>query len=123
MSRIHWPLICVLALLSFPSALGRAGEPANPATNSRARAILNELESLPKRSEKRLISGQFAGFGTGASLKAREEAFHKTGHLTKDWSFRRKLEELFQVCIDDDETPSKGIRGLLSLFKKRAVPS
>lgn len=80
MSRIHWTLICVLALLSFPSAPGWAGEPANPASNSRARAILSELESLPKCSEKRLISGQFAGFGTGASLKACEEAFHKTGH-------------------------------------------
>jgi hypothetical protein len=43
--------------------------------------------------------------------------------LTKDWSFRRKLEELFRDCIDGDEPPSKGVRGLLSLFKKRTVPS
>ncbi len=80
MKGIHSSLICMLALLSFQSAPGRAAEPANPATNSRARAILSELESLPKRSEKRLISGQFAGFGTAASLKACEEAFQKTGH-------------------------------------------
>ena len=43
--------------------------------------------------------------------------------LTKDWSFRRKLEDLFRICIDDEEPASKSSRGLLSLFKKRAVPS
>jgi len=43
--------------------------------------------------------------------------------LTKDWSFRRKLEDLFRICIDDEEPASKGSRGLLSLFKRRAVPS
>jgi len=80
MKGIHFPPVCMLVLLAFQSVPGRAAEPANPATNSRAKAILSELESLPKRSEKRLISGQFAGFGTGASLKACEEAFHTTGH-------------------------------------------
>jgi hypothetical protein len=49
--------------------------------------------------------------------------FDRLCQLTKDWSFRRKLEELFQVCIDDDEPRPKGVRGLLSLFRKRAVPS
>jgi hypothetical protein len=43
--------------------------------------------------------------------------------LTKDWSFRRKLEDLFRVCIDDDEPASKGGHGFFSLFKRRAVPS
>ncbi len=43
--------------------------------------------------------------------------------LTKDWSFRRKLEDLFRICIYDEEPESKGSRGLLSLFKQRAVPS
>jgi hypothetical protein len=48
--------------------------------------------------------------------------FDRICMLTKDWSFRRKLEELFQVCVDlDDEPPSKSARGLLSLFKKRAA--
>ena len=42
--------------------------------------------------------------------------------LTKDWSFRRKLEELFRDCVDvDDESVSKSARGLLSLFKRRAA--
>jgi hypothetical protein len=43
--------------------------------------------------------------------------------LTKDWSFRRKLEDLFRACIDDDEPASKAGHGFFSLFKKRAVPS
>jgi mannan endo-1,4-beta-mannosidase len=58
----------------------RATEPANPNTNGKARAILHYLEGLPDRSEKKLISGQFAGFGSSASLKACEDAFKKTGH-------------------------------------------
>jgi mannan endo-1,4-beta-mannosidase len=80
MTRIVCGPIGLLALLAVNSASGRAAEPANPAANSRARAILNGLESLPGRPVKRLISGQFAGFGSGASLKACEEAFQKTGH-------------------------------------------
>ncbi len=80
MNRIYCALIVLLALIAIQSAPVQAAEPANPATNSQARAILNKLESLPKRSQKRLISGQFAGFGCGASLKACEEAFQKTGH-------------------------------------------
>ena len=42
---------------------------------------------------------------------------------TKDWGFRRKLEELFQVSVEEDEQHSKGVLGLLSIFRKRAVPS
>lgn len=49
--------------------------------------------------------------------------FDRICMLTKDWSFRRKVEDLFRVCIDDEEPGSKRGLGLLSLFKKRAVPS
>ena len=35
---------------------------------------------LPGRPEKRLVSGQFAGFGSGASLRACQAAYKKTGH-------------------------------------------
>ena len=80
MNRICCALIVLLTLIAIQSAPIQAAEPANPATNSQARAILNKLESLPTRSQKRLISGQFAGFGSGASLKACEAAFQKTGH-------------------------------------------
>ena len=44
------------------------------------RAILNYIESLPQRSDKRLISGQFCDFDQGARLGACQEAFDKTGH-------------------------------------------
>lgn len=49
--------------------------------------------------------------------------FDRLCELTRDWSFKRKLEDLFQVCIDQDETPHKTLRGLFSLFRHRAVPS
>ena len=49
--------------------------------------------------------------------------FDRLCELTRDWSFRRKLEELFQVCIDEDEPQPKGLHGLFSIFRKRAVPS
>ncbi len=49
--------------------------------------------------------------------------FDRICTLTKDWSFRRKLEELFRVCVYDEEPSSRSGRGLLSIFKRRAVPS
>ena len=49
--------------------------------------------------------------------------FDRLSQLSRDWSFRRKLEELFQISIDEDTSPPKGIHGLLSLFRRRAVPS
>jgi hypothetical protein len=38
--------------------------------------------------------------------------------ITKDWGFRRKLEELFQVCVYEDDSHPKGVRGFLSMFKR-----
>jgi hypothetical protein len=51
--------------------------------------------------------------------------FDRLCGLTKDWPFKRKLEDLFQVCIDNDDTPAtpRPHRGLFSLFRHRAVPS
>ena len=49
--------------------------------------------------------------------------FDRICMLTKDWSFRRKLEELFRDCVYDEEPSSRSGRGLLSIFKRRAVPS
>jgi hypothetical protein len=45
--------------------------------------------------------------------------------LSRDWSFRRKLEELFQICIDSDETKPrpKGWHGLFSIFRRNVAPS
>lgn len=49
--------------------------------------------------------------------------FDRIGQLTRDWSFRRKLEELFQLSIEDDQGEPKRLHGWLSLFRKRVVPS
>ncbi|MFO0889956.1 MAG: hypothetical protein U0790_12555 [Isosphaeraceae bacterium] len=48
--------------------------------------------------------------------------FDRISGLTRDWPFRRKLEELFQLSVfEGKEEPKKG-HGLLSLFRRRAVP-
>jgi hypothetical protein len=49
--------------------------------------------------------------------------FDRICERTKDWGFRRKLEELFQLSVEEYEQHSKGVLGLLSIFRKRAVPS
>jgi hypothetical protein len=49
--------------------------------------------------------------------------FDRICALSGDWSFRRKLEDLFRVCTDDEVSSSKVSHGLFSLFRKRAVPS
>ena len=73
-------VLTVLALTFDRGLTSSAAEPANPETNPKGRAILNYIESLPQRSDKRLISGQFCDFGQGAKLGACQEAFAKTGH-------------------------------------------
>ena len=82
MSREHGLTVLVVFLYLMPGFRVPAAEPANPKTNAKARAILDYLESLPRRppNEKRLISGQFAGFGSGTTLRACEEAVKTTGH-------------------------------------------
>jgi hypothetical protein len=49
--------------------------------------------------------------------------FDRISQLTGDWSFRRKLEELFQVCIPEDDLDPKKSRGFFSMFRKRSLPS
>jgi hypothetical protein len=49
--------------------------------------------------------------------------FDHLSQLTRDWSFRRKLEELFQLSIYENEPRKGGGHGFLSLFRKRTVPS
>jgi mannan endo-1,4-beta-mannosidase len=72
--------IVSLILISVSPAGTPAAEPANPETNAKARAVLNYFEKLLGRPEKRLVSGQFAGFGSGASLRDCQAAFETTGH-------------------------------------------
>ena len=49
--------------------------------------------------------------------------FDRLCELTRDWPFRRKLEELFQISIDEDEPGTKRHHGLFWFFRRRAVPS
>jgi mannan endo-1,4-beta-mannosidase len=72
--------LATLALLILSRAPALAIEPANPKTNARTRAVLNYLEKLPQKTDKRLVSGQFTDFGPGAKLTCCQEAFQKTGH-------------------------------------------
>lgn len=75
---------CLLLVLSVGA--GRAGwlplqaaEPANPKATKAARAILEYFYGLEKRTDKRIVSGQFSDFGNGAGLKIMKEIQEKTG--------------------------------------------
>src|SRR5689334_5825967 len=78
MNRSLLPTFLGLAMIRGLSC--DAAEPANPKANQQARAILNLIESLPQRSDKRLVSGQFCDFGSRARLGPCQDAFSKTGH-------------------------------------------
>ncbi len=49
--------------------------------------------------------------------------FDRISALTRDWGFRRKLEELFQLSVYEDREPGKKGHGFFSLFRRRPVPS
>lgn len=68
----------LLALNAF-CLPGLALEPANPASNPKVKATLAYFEALGARTEKRLVSGQFADFGRGTNLKLFEQIHEKTG--------------------------------------------
>ena len=53
-------------------------EPANPHASVKARAILNYFQGLGSRPEKRLVSGQFTGFGRGTTLRLMDEIHDHT---------------------------------------------
>jgi mannan endo-1,4-beta-mannosidase len=69
------PVLCLLASAISCSAL----EPANRNANEKARVLLNYVEGLGARKEKRLLSGQFVDFGEGASLRLPGEIQAATG--------------------------------------------
>ena len=54
-------------------------EPANPKANTKARAVLNYLQSLSARTDKRLVSGQFAGAGRRTTLRLTDQIHDQTG--------------------------------------------
>src|SRR5437016_2016680 len=69
-----------LAAIILCTARAFAQEPANPKANAKARAVLKYMQALESRADKRLVSGQFAAFGNGASLKLLQSVHEKTGH-------------------------------------------
>ena len=75
------PIIRGLFVLQCLSACVAASalEPANPNANAKARAILNYLQSLGARADKRLVSGQFTGAGRGTTLRLTDEIHGQTG--------------------------------------------
>ena len=70
-------LVVVLLAAALPA---RALEPANPSAGPRARAVLDYLDGLPRRRDKRVLSGQFTDYGPAARLTLCEDAFKQTGH-------------------------------------------
>jgi mannan endo-1,4-beta-mannosidase len=80
MRRKHgWTAVIALLAAACPVAAG-AVEPANPKTNAKARAMLYYLKELPRRADKRMISGQFTGIGPGGRAIECEKVHQKTGH-------------------------------------------
>src|ERR1035441_8841444 len=75
------PILRGLFVLQCLSACVAASalEPANPNANAKARAILNYLQSLGARADKRLVSGQFTGAGCGTTLRLTDEIHGQTG--------------------------------------------
>jgi mannan endo-1,4-beta-mannosidase len=71
------PLL-VVGALACPAA--SPTDPANPAANAKARAVLSYFQGLSGRKDKRILSGQFSNFGKGASGRLMKEIHEKTGH-------------------------------------------
>ena len=76
----HFRILIFMGIFLLYSLPVRGLEPANPNANEKAKAILNYLEQLPNKADKRVVSGQFTNFGAGASLVLFKETFAKTGH-------------------------------------------
>jgi mannan endo-1,4-beta-mannosidase len=74
-------ICCFLGLATVLVAGCRTPQaPANPHANARAQAVLRYFQSLERRSDKRLLSGQFSSFGDRANLNLLTEIHDQTGH-------------------------------------------
>ena len=75
-------LAAALALSGFAPALAaeRAVVTADPKAHAKARAILGYIQGLPDRADKRVLSGQWAGYGPMATPAQLEAIFRQTGH-------------------------------------------
>jgi mannan endo-1,4-beta-mannosidase len=73
--------ICLFLALILTSGCRTTHQTAaNPKSNARAKAILRYVQSLERRTNKRVLSGQFSDFGKGASLRLMTEIHNRTGH-------------------------------------------
>src|SRR5258708_6426232 len=86
-AAIHWAnlprmkaLFPLLLASSFVCVGGFAAEPANSNANAKTRALLNYFQGLSALPAKRMLSGQFTDFGTGAGLRLMNEIHEQTGH-------------------------------------------
>jgi mannan endo-1,4-beta-mannosidase len=72
--------VLLLLVLAIAGIAGVAVEPADPAANARVRAILDHLAGLERRTDKRLLSGQYSDVrpdGTAPDLQSFQD---RTGH-------------------------------------------
>jgi mannan endo-1,4-beta-mannosidase len=72
-------LYSLLAFNLLFSCAANALEPANPQANAKARAILNYLQGLNARTDKRLVTGQFTDAGSRTSLRLMDQIHDQTG--------------------------------------------
>jgi len=75
--------LCGLLSTLFCAAACLAADPgaaANTNASPNARAVLKYFHDISRRTDKRLVSGQFTDFGPGASLRLMEDIHTKTGH-------------------------------------------
>jgi mannan endo-1,4-beta-mannosidase len=78
--RLSFRLLGVLAvLLGAMSARAQNSAPANPNASPSAKAILAYIQSLSGRSDHRMLSGQWAGYGPSARLDNLSKIFQQTG--------------------------------------------
>lgn len=70
----------LFALVLALPASALAAQPANPAANARARAVLDYFHSLATKTNKQVVSGQFTDFGNGSNLGIMQKIHDHTGH-------------------------------------------
>ena len=77
--KLHAWAPVVLFLPALAVAAGSSLAPADPQLTPRGRVILGYFQQLQASPELRLVSGQFCGYGPGASLEAAAKIARATG--------------------------------------------
>lgn len=73
-------ICCVLFAAVLVAGCRTPQAPANSHLNAQGRNVLQYLQSLEARPDKRLLSGQFSNFGNRANLDLVTEIHDQTGH-------------------------------------------